>query len=100
MNARVIGGLGRSHARPEIAGTCPGSGGVMAWTSFGACSEKIQIGSLRELFTQRIIHLTLPGISVLFTYGCFEVGQMLARSQDGGGKSVPSPGWKAGVFDV
>ena len=28
---------------PEISGTCPGSGGVMAWTSFGAYGEKIKI---------------------------------------------------------
>ena len=47
VNARVIGGLGRHQAqpetRPEIAGTCPGKGGVMAWTSFGAYGEKIKI---------------------------------------------------------
>ena len=46
-NARVIGGLGRHQAepetRPEIAWTCPGKGGVMAWTSFRPCSEKIKI---------------------------------------------------------
>jgi len=45
-NARVIGGLDRRQAQPatmpEIAGTCPGKGGVMAWTSFGAYGEKIQ----------------------------------------------------------
>ena len=31
---------------PEIAGTCPGSGGVMAMTSFGAYGEKIKYGGL------------------------------------------------------
>ena len=49
-NARVTGGVGRHQARPEtrpeIAGTCPGKGGVMAWTSFGAYGEKIKYRGL------------------------------------------------------
>ena len=30
-------------AMPEIAGTCPGSGGVMAWTSFCPAPKKYKI---------------------------------------------------------